>query len=89
MIDSTLAIQKDQIPLVKLEDWIEDQKDLSSGMVDMIISQFGATDGKLDLQEFISFVKVTRSHLYSNIHGHSIFLRLKEAYKTCFLRYQQ
>ncbi len=61
LVDSTIAIQKESVPVGTLEQWIQDQLELSECMADMALQQFSAQDAKLDLQEFIAFVKVEGS----------------------------
>jgi Ca2+-binding EF-hand superfamily protein len=61
LVDATVAIQKEDIHVATLELWIQEQMELSECMADMALMQFSAQDGKLELQEFITFVKVEGS----------------------------
>mmetsp|Transcript_18577 Transcript_18577/g.17896 ORF Transcript_18577/g.17896 Transcript_18577/m.17896 type:complete len:200 (+) Transcript_18577:238-837(+) len=61
LVDSTIAIQREAVPASTLETWINDQADLSDCMTDMALQQFASTEAKLDLREFIAFVKVEGS----------------------------
>lgn len=73
LVDATLSVQKENtIGIALQEQWIEDMKDLSIGMVEMAMNQFSSQDGKLDFQEFVAFVKVESSiqgllNLLSNV----------------------
>lgn len=59
MVDSTICVQQADPPSVKeLEQWIQDLHQLSMAMVETALIQYSAHANKLDIQEFIAFVKV-------------------------------
>jgi len=61
LVDATLAVQKEDFPVSVTEAWLRDQADLADGMADMALQQFASQEGRIDLQEFVSFVKVEGS----------------------------
>lgn len=61
LVDATLAVQKEDFDVAVTEVWLRDQADLADGMADMALQQFASQEGRIDLQEFISFVKVEGS----------------------------
>lgn len=61
LVDAMMAVQEGTVQLSLVEDWIEEQREISGGMADLALQQFAAQDGKLDLTEFVSFVKVEGS----------------------------
>lgn len=39
LVDATLSSYKEDVPHQTLQEWVEDQRDLSTGMAEMAISQ--------------------------------------------------
>jgi len=58
LIDATVFEGRTDVPVGQLEQWLADQKELASGMVDAAINQFGSQDNQLDIKEFYLFMKI-------------------------------
>ena len=43
LVDALMVAQRQYVPLAQVEDWLEEQSELSLGMVDMAIAQFSAS----------------------------------------------
>ena len=65
LIDATVFEQgRTDVPVGQLEQWLADQKELASGMVDAVINQFGSQDNQLDIKEFYLFMKIESTLQY-------------------------